>query len=68
MQKNDGGKLQILVMRDSCVSVPECCNYSVKYFNFIWCEVEAASEQRLGLLSVVLVSWWRLVCVTKVAI
>ena len=46
----------------------ECCNYSVKYFNFCWCEVAAISKQRLGLLSVILIPSWWLVCVAKVTI
>ena len=46
----------------------ECCNYSVKYFNFCWCEVAATSKQRVGLLSVILISSWWLVCVAKVTI
>ena len=46
----------------------ECCNYSVKYFNFCWCEVAATSKQRLGLLSVILIPSWWLVCVATVNI
>ena len=44
----------------------ECCNYSVKYFNFCWCEVAVTSKQRVGLLSVILIPSWWLVCVAKV--
>ena len=37
----------------------EYCSYSVKYFNFCWCEVVATSKQRLSLLSAILIpSWW----------
>ena len=46
----------------------ECCNYSVKLFNFCWCEVVATSKQRLGLLSAMLIPSWWLVCVAKVTI
>ena len=46
----------------------KCCNYSVKYFNFCWCEVAATTKQRLGLLSVILIPSWWLVCVAKVTI
>ena len=46
----------------------ECCNYSVKYFKFCWCKVVATSEQRLGLLSALLISSWWLVCVSKITI
>ena len=52
---------------NSLMRLAECCNSSVKYFNFCWCEVAATSKQRLGLLGAILVSWWGLVCVTKVA-
>ena len=41
-------------------------NYSVKYFNFCWCEVAATSKQRLGLWSAILIPSWWLVCVAKV--
>ena len=44
----------------------KCCNYSVKYFNFCWCEVVATSKQRPGLSSVILVPSWWLVCVAKI--
>ena len=46
----------------------ECCNYSVKYFNFCWCEGVATSKQRLDLLSVILIPSWWLVCVAKITI
>ena len=46
----------------------ECCNYSVKYFNFCWCERVATSKQRPGLLSAMLIPSWWLVCVAKVTI
>ena len=46
----------------------ECCDYLVKYFYFCRCEVFATSKQRLGLLGATLIPWWRLICVTKVAI
>ena len=46
----------------------ECCNYSVKNFNFCWCEVAATSKQRIGLWSVILIPSWWLVCVAKVTI
>ena len=43
----------------------KCCNYSVKYFNFCWCEVVGTSKQRLGLLSAILIPSWWLVSVAK---
>ena len=46
----------------------EYCNYSVKYFNFCWCEVAATSKQRLGLFSAILIPSWWLVCVAKVTV
>ena len=46
----------------------ECCNYSVKYFNFCWCEVAATSKQRPGLLSAILIPSWWLVCVSKITV
>ena len=46
----------------------ECCNYSVKYFNFCWCEFVATSKQRLGLLNAILIPSWWLACVAKVII
>ena len=45
----------------------ECCDYLVKYFYFCRCEVAATSKQRLGLLGVILIPWWRLICGTKFA-
>ena len=46
----------------------ESCNYLVKYFYFCRLEFVATSKQRLGLLGALLISWWRLICVTKFAI
>ena len=42
--------------------------YLKKHFNFGCCKVITSSKKGLGLLSVVEVSCWRLVCVAKVAV
>ena len=42
--------------------------YLKKHFNFGWCKVITSSKKGLGLLSAVVVSCWRLVCVAKVAV
>ena len=46
----------------------DCCNYSVKNFNFCWCEFVTTSKQRIGLWSAILIPSWWLVCVAKVTI
>ena len=42
--------------------------YLKKHFNISWCKVTTSSKKGLGLWSAVDVSWWRLVCVAKVAV
>ena len=42
--------------------------YLKKHFNISWCKVITSSKKGIGLWSVIVVSWWRLVCVAKVGV
>ena len=42
--------------------------YLKKHFNFSWCKVITSSKKGLGLLSAVVETCWRLVCVAKVGV